>query len=399
LKKNYLIVGAGIVGLATAYALVQSSPDAHIIILEKESAIAAHQTSHNSGVIHSGIYYKPGSAKASNCTLGYTLLLDFCDEFKIPYSICGKVIVASHEREVKSLLSIQERGIANGLTGLTLFSSNELKEKEPYAVGVKAIWVPQAGIISYKSVAEKLKILLEHQGVRIITASLVESIKAHTEGWIVKTKSNEWKANYVVTCAGLQSDRLARMTHPSFDVQIMPFRGEYYLLKSQAQHMVKSCIYPVPNPNFPFLGVHFTSTINGGVEAGPNAVWALGRESYRGTRFNLADAWETIQFPGFRKVALKYWKDGLDEIHRSWSKKAFVKSLQKLVPTITVDDLVEGGSGVRAQACDRQGNLMDDFAFLESKDILHVVNAPSPAATSCLSIGRTIANRILKQPG
>ncbi len=393
---DYIVIGAGIVGLSTAYNILQLQPDANILVLEKEKDIAQHQTSHNSGVIHSGIYYKPGSAKAINCTRGYRMLLDFCEQYAIPYKITGKVIVATQERELESLQKIHDRGVQNGLEDLKILSSSALKEIEPYASGIKAIYVPQAGIISYKSVAEKYESVIVSQGARILNHQAVTSIHQEKNQWRVTTTDQEYTATRVVTCAGLHSDRLARMTHPDFDIKILPFRGEYYFLKSQAHHLVRTLIYPVPNPHFPFLGVHFTSHIDGGVEAGPNAVWALGREAYKGSRINLKDSLETLMYPGFRKIAVKYWRDGLDEIHRSWSKAAFTKGLQRLVPDLKEEDLSTGGSGVRAQACDRNGNLIDDFLFLEGKNLLHVVNAPSPAATSSLSIGKSIAEKIIK---
>ena len=392
--SSVIIIGGGIVGLATAYQLQLLDPGIKVIVLEKESEVAAHQTSHNSGVIHSGIYYKPGSEKALNCTRGYQMMLDFCDQQDIPYKKCGKVIVATNQAELPALKKIFDRGVANGLQGLTIINPEQLKEIEPQATGAQAIWVPQAGIISYQKVALKLKSLVLAQGGEILTQHAVRSISASNSEWVVSTTQGDLQSNYLVSCAGLQSDRLARMTHPDFDLKILPFRGEYYYLKPEAYHLVNTMIYPVPNPNFPFLGVHFTSHISGSVEAGPNAVWALGREAYRGAPVNLKDAAETLAYPGFRKIAMKYWKDGLYEMYRSLSKAAFVRALQKLVPSISAEDLIPGGSGVRAQACDRQGNLIDDFLFLEGKNLLHVVNAPSPAATSSLSIGRRIAEKI-----
>lgn len=396
-SHNYLIIGAGIVGLSTAYNIQLLDPSASVIVLEKESDVAAHQTSHNSGVIHSGVYYKPGSAKAFNCTRGYKMLIDFCEQYQVNYKITGKVIVATSEKELPSLQTIYAKGTQNGLQGLKMLSTSELLAKEPHCNGLQAIWVPQAGIIDYKEVALKHKQIILSKGGVLKNNETVHSIKKDGDTWRVTTTQSEYKANTVISCAGLHADRIARMTHPDFDLQILPFRGEYYYLKPQAYHLVKTLIYPVPNPHFPFLGVHFTSTIHGGVEAGPNAVWALGREAYKGAPINSKDSLETLAYPGFRKLAIKYWRDGINEMVRSWSKAAFVKGLQRLVPEITSGDLQTGGSGVRAQACDRKGNLIDDFLFLEAKNLLHVINAPSPAATSNLSIGKTIADKVVKR--
>ena len=383
-------------GLSTAYQLLLMNPDLKVTILEKESEVAAHQTSHNSGVIHSGIYYKPGSEKALNCIRGYTMMIDFCDQQNIDYKICGKVIVATKENELAGLKNIYDRGIQNGLKNLKQLNKNQLSEFEPHAVGLQAIHVPQAGIIDYKQVALKLKSCIGSKGGSVICNAAVQSILRQSNGWVVTTSNEVYQGNYVITCGGLHSDRLARMTEDSFDLKIIPFRGEYYTLKPTAQHLIKTLIYPVPNPNFPFLGVHFTSMIHGGVEAGPNAVWAMGRESYSWKAFHWADTKETIAYPGFRKVLSKYWRDGLYEMYRSFSKRAFVQALQTLVPEIQSDDLIVGGSGVRAQAIDPNGNIVDDFLFKQGNDILHVVNAPSPAATSSLSIGAYIAEMVLK---
>lgn len=395
MTHDYIIIGAGIVGLSTAYNLQLIKPDADILILEKESFVAAHQTGHNSGVIHSGIYYKPGSAKALNCAKGYKMMLQFCNENDIPHQICGKVIVATEQKELEGLQKIYDRGIQNGLNGLKIISAQELKEIEPHAAGIKAIWVPQAGIINYKTVAEKLKALIEQKGGKLLLNQKVQSISQNQDLWIVRTQNQEFKAGQIISCGGLHSDTIARMTDPNFDLKTIPFRGEYYTLKASAHHLVKTLIYPIPNPNFPFLGVHFTSMIGGGVEAGPNAVFALGRESYNWKKFNGKEVMESLAYPGFRKLAAKYWRDGAYEMYRSLSKTAFVKALQKLVPEITPGDLDAGGSGVRAQAIDRNGNIVDDFLFHSGKNILHVVNAPSPAATSGLAIGESIVKKVL----
>lgn len=395
ITHDYIIIGAGIVGLSTAYNLQLVRPDASIVILEKESSVAAHQTGHNSGVIHSGIYYKPGSAKALNCAKGYKMMLQFCNENNIPYKICGKVIVATGQNELDGLQKIYDRGVQNGLQGLKIITPQELKEIEPHAAGIKAIWVPQAGIINYKNVSEKLKSIIEHKGGTVLLNQKVQSIQNDQELWVVHTQNQEYRANHIISCGGLHSDTIARMTDHNFDLKTIPFRGEYYTLKPAAHHLVKTLIYPIPNPNFPFLGVHFTSMIGGGVEAGPNAVFALGRESYNWKTINVKEVIESLAYPGFRKLASKYWRDGAYEMYRSLSKTAFTQALQKLVPEIKSNDLIEGGSGVRAQAIDKSGNIVDDFLFHSGKNILHVVNAPSPAATSSLAIGESIAKKVL----
>lgn len=392
---SYLIIGAGIVGLSTAHQLLLSNPDAKVTVLEKENEVAQHQTSHNSGVIHSGIYYRPGSAKAINCLRGYDMMIRFCEKHSLPFKICGKVIVATKEAELAGLKKIYDRGLENGMQNLKLIGRSELKEIEPHAEGVQAIWVPQAGIISYKQIAFQLRKNIETLGGVIKCGVEVTEIKSQNRGWVIQSNAGDFQADYIISCGGLHSDRLTRMSDKEYDLKILPFRGEYYTLRPEAHHLVKTLIYPVPNPNFPFLGVHFTSMIHGGVEAGPNAVWALGRESYNWKMFNFKDTLETMSYPGFRKLVGKYWKDGLFEMYRSFSKPAFVKALQTLVPSIQSEDLLPGGSGVRAQAVDRMGNLVEDFLFKEGKNILHVVNAPSPAATSSLSIGLTIAEKVL----
>ena len=323
------------------------------------------------------------------------MMIRFCETYGIPYKICGKVIVAAKQTELEGLKKIYNRGIENGMPGLKLLGPEELKEKEPHAEGIQSIWVPQAGIINYKLVALQLKKNIEEQGGKVKCGVQVESIQSRNNVWLIRSNQEEIQSDYVITCGGLHSDRLARMTDLTYDLKILPFRGEYYSLRPEAQQLVKTLIYPVPNPNFPFLGVHFTSMVQGGVEAGPNAVWALGREAYNWKTFNWKDTRESLAYPGFRKLVSRYWKDGLFEMYRSFSKAAFVKALQTLVPAIQSDDLKPGGSGVRAQAVDREGNLVEDFLFREGKQILHVVNAPSPAATSSLSIGKTIAEKVI----
>lgn len=392
--NSITIIGAGIVGLATAYKLLETQPDLKITIIEKEPDICRHQTGNNSGVIHSGIYYKPGSLKALNCRNGYKKLLEFCDQNSIKYELCGKIIVAVTKEEIPYMNNLFDRGIANGLENMKKLSADELKEYEPNVNGVAGIHVPQTGIVDYKAVGQKLKELLTAKGVEFRFGESVKQIKIKSKIEI-KSDKNNYNSDFLISCAGLQSDRIAKMTNPDLQVRIVPFRGEYYKIKDEKKHLVKNLIYPVPDPAFPFLGVHFTRMIDGNVEAGPNAVLALYREGYNKLSFNLFDTIETFAWPGFRKVMYKYWKTGIGEFHRSFSKSAFVEALQRLMPAISGDDLKPGGAGIRAQACDKYGGLVDDFLFEEQDNVLHVLNAPSPAATSNLSIGDYIAKKVL----
>lgn len=391
MKYDCLIIGGGIVGLSTAYKLLQEKPNLKVVLLEKESQLAKHQTGNNSGVIHSGIYYKPGSLKAKNCIDGYNMLLDFAQKHDIKYELCGKVIVATRKEEIPLLNNVFQRGIENGLTKIKKISAAQIKEIEPHVAGIEGIQVPYTGIIDYKQMSTKLGELIQDLNGEIFLSQKVTGI-IEKEGYsIVKTETKEFETKLVVNCAGLFSDKIAALTFPDVDVRIIPFRGEYYELKPEKRYLVKTLIYPVPDPNFPFLGVHFTKMINGGVEAGPNAVFAFKREGYNKTSFDANDFFGAIAWPGFRKVAMKYWKTGMGEFYRSFSKSAFTKALQQLVPEIQKDDLVSANAGVRAQACDRTGGLIDDFMFLEKERIINVLNAPSPAATSSLSIGKTVA--------
>ncbi|HAA15953.1 MAG TPA: L-2-hydroxyglutarate oxidase, partial [Cytophagales bacterium] len=386
MRYDIAIVGGGIVGLATALKIKQQVPKHTVVVLEKESAVAAHQTGHNSGVIHSGIYYKPGSLKARNCIEGYRQLIEFCDQEQIHYELCGKVIVATQESELQALDNIMERGHANGLTDLKMLPEEELKEIEPHVAGIRGIRVPQTGIIDYKGVAKAYAKRFQKLGGEIRLGTKVLNIKERTGYSVVKTDHNDLEANLVVNCAGLYSDKIARLTEKKLGLKIVPFRGEYYKLKEDRKHLVKHLIYPVPDPNFPFLGVHFTRMVDGAVEAGPNAVLAYAREGYTKRKVNLLELSESLAWPGFQKVAAKYWRTGMGELHRSYSKAAFTKALQRLIPEIEMDDLTPGGAGVRAQACDRKGGLLDDFLILENDHAVNVCNAPSPAATSSLSI-------------
>ncbi len=394
-KYNYTIIGAGIVGLATAINLLKKKPNSKILVLEKEAVLGKHQTGNNSGVIHSGIYYKPGSAKAVNCKRGYRLLLDYCDENEISYELCGKLIVATNKSEEAELDKIYNRGIENGLENLKIIDRDKIKEYEPYSSGTKAIYVPQTGIIDYSVVLNKFSETLRNQDCKIIFNSEVTDFKQKNDYVEVICSDKIYESEFVISCTGLQSDRLAKKTKKDLDLRIIPFRGEYYKLREDKKHLVKTLIYPVPDPSFPFLGVHFTKKINGEVEAGPNAVLSFKREGYSKVSFNLKDSWDTFSWSGFHKVALSYWKTGFGEFYRSYNKLAFTSALKKLVPQIEAKDLIVGGAGVRAQACDSKGNLLDDFAFVKSDRILHVCNAPSPAATASLAIGEKITEMFL----
>lgn len=394
---DVIIIGGGAVGLATALQLLKRKPEGKVLVLEKEKVLANHQTGNNSNVIHSGIYYKPGSLKAKNCLHGYRLLLDFCDAHQIPYKLCGKVIVATEDREIPLLENILIRGQQNGLQGLQRLNGEELREHEPHVAGLAGIRVPQTGIVDYRQVAAKYAEVFESAGGQIRLSEKVKEIRETNNRLEVITDTGAFQTKLVVNCAGLYSDRIATLTSGKVDVKIIPFRGEYYKLKTEKEHLVKTLIYPVPDPAFPFLGVHFTTMIHGGVECGPNAVLAFSREGYKKSDINLAELAETLAWPGFHKIAGKYWRTGMGEMYRSFSKSAFTKALQKLVPEVNEDDLLPGGAGVRAQACDRTGGLLDDFLILEEKNAINVCNAPSPAATSSLAIGETVANLVLKR--
>ncbi|WP_026951720.1 L-2-hydroxyglutarate oxidase [Algoriphagus mannitolivorans] len=395
---DIVIVGGGIVGLATGLKIQQKNPSLKIAVLEKEDQLAKHQTGNNSGVIHSGLYYKPGSLKATNCINGYHELVQFCQTEKIPFEITGKVVVATREEQKPLLDILLERGLQNGLKGTRKITLEELKEYEPYCAGVAAIHVPQTGIVDYYQVALAYGRKIIQNGGQIFLNHKVLKINQKNNINYIETFNKTFEAKLVINCAGLYSDKVARMNDESIDdVKIIPFRGEYYKLKEDREYLVKNLIYPVPDPNFPFLGVHFTRMKKGGVEAGPNAVLAFRREGYKKSQINLSELAETLAWPGFQKVAGKYWRTGFGELYRSFSKSAFTKALQELIPEIQESDLVEGGAGVRAQACDRTGGLLDDFAIRESAFAINVLNAPSPAATSSLSIGGTVADMAVKR--
>lgn len=392
---NYIIVGSGIVGLATAYALKKSASEASVLILEKEDRPAAHQTGRNSGVIHSGVYYKPGSKKAELCTRGSSRMMDFCGIYNVPFEQCGKVIVATDESELSYLDELAERGKANGLH-VRKITQGELKEIEPYVNGIAALHVPEAGIVNYKNVAEKLVELLKEQGVEIIFNQEVRAIDSKDSSCTVETLNHTFTSDYVINCAGLYSDTLAKSVGAEIEHRIVPFRGEYYELVKERRHLVKNLIYPVPNPNFPFLGVHFTRMIDGSIHAGPNAVLSLKKEGYSKFAFNANEAWQSLSYKGFWKLVGQHWKEGFRELYRSLSKAQFVKSLQKLIPEVRAEDLISSDSGVRAQALNPDGSLVDDFLIKYHGRTIHVCNAPSPAATSSLEIGDQIAKYVME---
>ncbi|KAA2224375.1 L-2-hydroxyglutarate oxidase [Chryseobacterium sediminis] len=395
MNYDIIIIGAGLVGLATAYQTKLKNPDSKILILEKENDVALHQSGHNSGVIHSGIYYKPGSLKAKNCIEGYNSVINFAEKYGIRYDLCGKIIVATSQEELPLLDNIYKRGVENGLQDLKYLSREEFREIEPHCEGVKAIKVPQTGIVDYPGIAKKIKELFEELGGEVRFNNEVKNIIDKGSEIIVNTNISEFKTKKLISCAGLYSDKITKMTNEKNDVVIIPFRGEYYKIKDEKKYLVKHLIYPVPDPSFPFLGVHFTRMIDGNIEAGPNAVLAFKKEGYHFFDFNFNETMQTMLWPGFRKIVAKYGKTGMGEMHRSLSKSAFTKALQKLLPEIQENDLVAGGSGVRAQACDRNGGLIDDFDIVKNGNIIHVRNAPSPAATSCLSIGNKISELIV----
>lgn len=395
-RFDVIIVGAGIVGLATALQLLEKNPKLKLCILEKENEIAQHQTGHNSGVIHSGIYYKPGSLKAENCKRGYDMLIDFAKKHDIPFDLCGKIIVATKPEELPALENIFKRGVGNELQGIKKLTPEEVKSYEPHVNAVAGVFVPQTGIIDYKQVSKQYLSLIESSGGEIKTGEKVLSIQEKTDEIIVNTTNFNLKTKQLVNCSGLYADKIAQMTGQANDMSIIPFRGEYFFIKPEKHYLINNLVYPVPNPEFPFLGVHFTRMIQGGLEAGPNAVLAFKREGYKKTDFDRKEFMDILKFPGFYKIIFKYWKEGLEEIYRSMSKSAFTQALQNLVPEINEEDLIPGGAGVRAQACSSAGNLIDDFLILEKPGIINVCNAPSPAATASLSIGKTIAEMVFK---
>jgi len=389
-RYNVIIVGGGAVGLGVALEITRRFPRQKLLLVEKENKVARHQSGHNSGVIHSGVYYKPGSLKARLCVAGAAAMVEFCREHAIPHNVCGKVIVAIGEDELPRLQELRKRGEANGLTGLRLIGPEELRELEPHASGLQALFVPSTGVTDYALVCEKYAQLILANGGTVRTSVAVTRIRRSAQDIVVETSTGAFATSSVINCAGLYSDRIARMAGDDPGIMIVPFRGEYYDLTPERSSLVRALIYPVPDPRFPFLGVHFTRRITGRVDAGPNAVLALAREGYRHSDINARDLASSVFFQGFWRMAGKHWRNALGEWHRSLSKRAFVRALQRLLPEIRDSDLVRGGSGVRAQALKPDGALVDDFQFVPSGKVLHVLNVPSPAATASLMIGKTI---------
>lgn len=392
-KFDIAVMGGGIVGLATAWQIANRNPLLKIVLLEKEATLAAHQTGRNSGVIHSGIYYKPGSLRARNCREGKLGLEEFCSQHGVDWERTGKVIVATRESQLAALENIFKRGQQNGVR-CEMVDVDRLKELEPHTAGIKAIHVPEAGIVDYPGVCQKLSELLTSGGTDIRLNTRVVAVRQKTDEVHIQTSTENVVASQVVNCTGLYSDRVAKLSGQQMQEQIVPFRGEYYVLKPEAEHLCRTLIYPVPDPEFPFLGVHFTRMIAGGVECGPNAVLALSREGYKWSNVNPRDLFEALTYSGFLRLALRYWKVGAGEIWRSLSKSAFVSALQELVPEIQKQHLIPAASGVRAQALAPEGKLVDDFLILRKDRVLNVCNAPSPAATASLTIGKHIADEL-----
>lgn len=385
MQKRVAIIGGGIVGLATAYELLQRFPSSQVVLFEKEGGPGLHQTGHNSGVLHCGLYYKPGSTKARLAVQGIRRMTEFCAQHDVPFDRCGKIVVAASQEEVPRLKELLERGAANGLEGLRLLGAEQIRDIEPHASGLAAIHVPQEGIVDFPAVADALATEIGARGGELRFSSEVVGLQ-DTNGWRIQTKTGDYEADYLINCAGLHCDRISRMAGNRDPTRIVPFRGEYFKLRTDRQYLVKNLIYPVPDPKFPFLGVHFTRMIHGGVEAGPNAVLAFAREGYRMSDVSLRDMIETLTYRGFWRFFLRYPKMCWDEIRRSLSKALFCRSLQRLVPDLQEDDLVQGGAGVRAQALSPLGELVQDFHFVQQPRALHVLNAPSPAATAALAI-------------
>ncbi len=397
MRYDIVIIGGGIVGVSAAMKLMEKNPGLKVAVLEKENRLAPHQTGNNSGVIHSGIYYKPGSLKAKECQSGYRQMLEFCDRENVSYNLCGKIILATHTNQLPRLENLYNRGLENGLSKIRKLGKDEIKEFEPHAGGLQAIWVPYTGIIDYAKVTEKYGEIFTRLGGSIFMENKVENIIKYSGYSEVITQKATYEAKLVINTSGLYADKIAALNWKNLKVKILPFRGEYYILKPERQHLVRGLIYPVPDPAFPVLGVHFTKKLNGAVEAGPNAVLAFKREGYKKSDFSWKEFSDFVFWKGFIHVARKHWKMGLGEYYRSFNKIAFTHALQKMVPELQMDDLITGGAGVRALAADADGGILDDFMFVEDQQILNILNAPSPAATASLSIGNTIADMALKK--
>jgi L-2-hydroxyglutarate oxidase LhgO len=389
-QYDVVIIGGGIIGLSTAMHLLQRHPRLRLAVLEKDGGLAGQQTGHNSGVIHSGIYYRPDSLKAQFCVDGRAAMVEFCEANDIAYERCGKVIVATREEELLRLDALLERGLANGVEGLEMVEPDRLREIEPHVVAIRALWAPSTAIVDFTAVAEVYGRRVRESGGEIHVGARVTAVVRRDGVSNIETEGGEYRARFVVNCAGLHADRIASLMDVRRDVRIVPFRGEYYTLRQDREHLVRGLIYPVPDPDLPFLGVHFTRNVKGYVEAGPNAVLATAREGYRKRDVNLRDLIDTLGFAGFWRVARRQWKTGAEEVNRSFRKSVFVRDLQRMIPEVTAADLRPGGSGVRAQAVSRDGALLDDFVIEQTDSAVHVLNAPSPGATSSLVIGRHI---------
>ncbi|HEY5911220.1 MAG TPA: L-2-hydroxyglutarate oxidase [Verrucomicrobiae bacterium] len=395
--KTIIIIGGGIVGLGTAYKAARQFPGIKVTVLEKESAAGQHQTGHNSGVLHCGLYYKPGSIKARLAVSGIQEMVQFCRENNIPHEICGKLVVAADETELPRLNDLHQRGLQNGLQGMQMLSREAMREVEPHVGGVAGLRVPQEGIVDYAAVCAALVRHIRERGAEVVTGAKVSAVRARGGSWVLATNAGDFECDFFINCAGLHCDRLSQLAGQKRAVRIVPFRGEYYKIKPERQHLVRNLIYPVPDPQFPFLGVHFTRLIHGGIEAGPNAVLAFAREGYRKTDINVADLWDALSFPGLWRFLGKHARMSWAEAKRSFSRRLFCESLQRLVPDIRMEDLAPGGAGVRAQAMSPDGQLVQDFHFVTQERALHVLNAPSPGATAALAIGEEIAAQVARQ--
>lgn len=398
MRYDFVIIGAGLVGLASAYRILERTPQAKVIVLEKEPRVAAHQSGRNSGVVHTGVYYKPGSLKSALCTEGRRELIAFARAHGISYHESGKLIVATRPEELPRLATLHERARANSVAGVELLTPDQMREREPHVAGIQGLWVPGAGTIDFFGVALALVREIVARGGEVRLQACIENASHTEQGWRLVGNFAPITAGFVINCAGLFSDTVARRLGASPTGEIIPFRGEYYLLTEQAQHLCRGLIYPVPDPSFPFLGVHFTRRHDGSVECGPNAVLALAREGYSWRTVQGSEFLRAVRFRGFQRLALRHWRMGLSEIHRSLSKAAFLRSLQRLVPEVQAEHLVSSPAGVRAQVVRPDGTLEEDFAFEDGPQALHVLNAPSPAATSCLAIGRVITERVVQPP-
>ena len=396
MKTDYLVIGGGVVGLATAWRLQTMQPGSRVCVLEKEPEVGSHQSSHNSGVLHCGLYYKPGSIKAILAVRGIRQMVEFCREAHIDHEVCGKLVVACNDTELERLRKLEERGRQNGLEGIEFLGREAMLEREPNVGGIAALRVPQEGIVDYPAVCSELKRRITANGGDVQTGARVTRLKQRGGEWIATTPKGEFAGRYLVNCAGLHCDRVAGLAGEKRETRIVPFRGEYYKLVEGSEGLVRHLIYPVPDPQFPFLGVHFTRLIHGGIEAGPNAVLAFAREGYRKTDVNVRDLWDAVTYSGLWRFVAKYPRMTALELWQSLSKRRFCKALQKLVPIIRVTDIEPGGAGVRAQAMAREGNLIQDFCLIQRPAALHVLNAPSPAATASLAIGEEIVRKILE---